>query len=207
MSLNLNTIPANSNKSSTRPLAKAGSQPARVAAVVDLGVQARPPFKGKEKAPVHQVFVNFELVNDSYQSEDGKTIKQRIGPKPFNMVAKNSEMYNNSAIAQFLKSIDPNDSIKGDLTALADKPCLATVVHNEGIGQHAGKKFANLTQVMVAPEGFPVAALSTPPVVFTFDNPTEEAWKSLPEFIQNKIKGALNYKGSKVEALVSKLGA
>ena len=204
MSLNLNNVPTNSNKSSNRPLAKAGSQPARVAAVVDLGVQARPPFKGKEKAPVHQVFINFELVNDSYEHE-GKTVKQRIGPKPFNIVAKNSEMYDNSAIAKFLKAIDPNDSIKGDLTALADKPCLATVVHNEGIGQHAGKKFANLTQVMIAPEGFPVAALSSAPVVFSFDNPTEESWKALPEFIQNKIKNALNYKGSKVEALVSKL--
>ncbi|MGI0010131.1 MAG: phage replication initiation protein, NGO0469 family [Nitrosopumilaceae archaeon] len=206
MSLNLNDAPANSNKSIDRALPKAGSQPARIAQVIDLGVQPRPAFKGKEKSPVHQVFINFELVNDEYEFE-GKKIKHRIGPKPFNVVSKSSEMYDNSAIAKFLKAIDPNDSIKGSLPELLDKPCLATIVHNEGMGKYAGRKFANLTQVMLAPEGFPIGGLSTPAVVFSFDNPTEDAWKAMPDFLKNKIKTALNYRGSKVEALVNQLAA
>jgi hypothetical protein len=60
---------------------------------------------------------------------------------------------------------------------------------------------------MSPPEGYPVPALSSPAVVFSFDNPTPEAWATLPSFIKDKIKAALNYRGSKVETMVNGLGA
>ena len=205
MSLDINS-PTTTSVKSDRPLPKSGPQPARVAQIIDLGVQARPAFQGKEKAPVHQVYVNFELVNDTYEYE-GKQVKHRIGPKPYSVVSKTSTFYGNSAISKFLSSIDPDDSIKGKLAALVDRPCYVVIAHNEGIGKHQGRKFANITQVMIAPEGLPVAQLSTPPTVFEFDNPTEDSWKAMPKFLQDKVKTALNYKGSKVEALVQTIVA
>lgn len=206
MSLDLNTAPARAVRTTDRPLPKAGVQPARVAQIIDLGIQPRKAFKGKEKPPVPQVMVNIELVADEYEVE-GKKVKHRLAPKDFNIVSRNSEMYTNSAIAAFLNSIDPKDTIKGKLADLGDKPCLATVVHVPGQGKYQGRTFAQITQVMQPPEGYPVPPLSAPPVVFSFDAPTEEAWKTVPNYVQEKIKNALNYKGSKVEELVNKLGS
>lgn len=201
MSLDLNAPMASGKKSIDRPLPKAGVQPARVAQVIDLGIQPRAAFKGKEKSPVPQVLVNLELVADEYEVE-GQKVKHRLAPKAFNIVSRSSEMYGNSAIASFLTAIDPKDTVQGKLTELVDKPCLATVVHVAGTGKHQGRTFANITQVMQPPEGYPVPALSTPAVVFSFDNPTQEAWGAIPGFIKEKIKSALNYRGSKVEELV-----
>jgi hypothetical protein len=206
MSLDLNTAVQSNVNRVERPLPKAGPQPARVAQVIDLGVQPRAPFKGKEKSPVPQVLVNLELVANEYE-QDGKKIRHRLAPKAFNIVSRNSEMYSNSAIASFLAAIDPTDSVQGKLTELVDKPCLATVVHVAGTGKHQGRTFANISLVMSPPEGYPVPALSSPAVVFSFDNPTPEAWATLPSFIKDKIKAALNYRGSKVETMVNGLGA
>jgi hypothetical protein len=201
MSLDLNAVPRSNRPAVDRPLPKAGAQPARVAQVIDLGVQPRAAFKGKEKSPVPQVLVNLELVTDEYEVE-GKKVKHRLAPKAFNIVSRSSEMYGNSAIAGFLNDIDPSDTVKGKLMELADKPCLATVVHVAGTGKHQGRTFANISRVMQPPEGYPVPALSTPAMVFSFDTPSVEAWKSIPKFVQDKIKSALNYKGSKVEEMV-----
>ncbi len=41
--------------------------------------------------------------------------------------------------------------------------------------------------------------------VFVFDEPTKEGWEALDRWMQDKIKGALNYEGSAVEALVLSL--
>jgi len=204
MSLNVNTAAPQEKPRVERPLPTPGSRPARIAQVVDLGIQTRQPFKGKEKAPVHQVFINFELVTDEYEYE-GKKVRHRLGPKPLNMVSKKSEFYQNSAIAEFLSGIDPADTAKGDLTLLANRPCLAVITHVDGYGKNAGRKFAAVSKVMEAPEGYPVPQLGSPAVVFTFDAPTEDAWKALPIFIQEKIKSAVNYPGSKVEAMVKSI--
>ncbi len=201
MSLDLNESTAKGSKFPERPLPKPGAQPARIAQVIDIGVQARPDFKGKAKSPVPQVLINIELVTDEYEF-DGKKVKHRLAPKAFNIVSRSSEMYGNSAICGFLNDVDPQDSVKGKLTDLVDKPCLATVVHVAGTGKHLGRTFANIKRVMQPPEGYPVPALSTPTTVFSFDEPTAEAWATIPEFIKTKIKLALNYKGSKVEDLV-----
>ena len=204
MSIDLNDVPSNEKPRVERTLPKAGVQPARVSQIIDLGVQARLPFKGKEKSPVRQVLVNHELVTDEYEFE-GKKYRHKIALKPFNIVSRSSEMYGNSAIAGYLSSIDPKDTSGGKLEALADLPCLATVVHVKGTGKHEGRTFANITTVMQPPENYPVPALLSPAVVFSFDAPTEESWAAIPEFIQNKIKNAVNYRGSKVEELVNKL--
>lgn len=206
MSLNLSEVPANDAKKFDKPLPKAGVQPARVSHVIDLGIQTRLPFKGKEKSPVHQVMITHELVTDEYSFED-KKFKHRLSMKPFNVVSKNSEMYSNSAIADYLSGIDPKDSVKGDLVKLVNTPCLATVVHVDGLGKHLGKKFANIVRVSAPPDGYTVPELSSPPVVFDFYKPDEAVWEQIPSFIQDRIKSAVDYPGSKVEALVKRLEA
>lgn len=187
-----------------RPLPKAGVQPARIAQIIDLGVQARFPYQGKEKPPVPQVFVNLELVTDEFEV-DGEKIKHRLGLRPLTIISRASQHFEKSSISAFLKAVDPTNKLNGSLDKLGDTPVLATVVHVAGVGKHSGRTFANITAIMQPPENYPVPQLSSPPVVFSFDNPTREAWDLIPVFLQEKIKTALNYKGSKVEALVLKI--
>lgn len=205
MSLNVNDAGGSSGPSqSTRPLPTTGVRPARISQIVDLGVQPRKPYQGQEKSPIQQIFINLELVTDEYEYE-GEKVRHRLGPKPFSFVSRSHKNYNNSAIADFLNGIDPKDSVKGDLAKLANRACLASIAHVDGFGQHVGKKFASITKVMEPPENYPVPELSAPAIVFSFDAPTAEAWNGIPKFLQEKIKLALNYPNSKVEALVKSL--
>lgn len=188
-------------KREPRPMPKAGSHPARVMHVVDLGLQARKPFKGVEKGPARQVWVNFELVNSEFQME-GETVRHRVSTRPMSVVSGE-----NAAITKFLSSIDPSGNIGKSLDKLANSPCLVNIVHVKGVGENADKTYANLTGATPVPEGFPVKELSVAPAVFSFDTPTYEAYSVLPPFVQDWIKGSLGFKGSRVEPIANKVDA
>lgn len=182
------------------PLAKAGVQPARIVHVVDLGVQKR-EWQGEVKTPARQLFINIELVNDEYEV-NGEKRRQRVSPRPFNVLTDEK-----AALTKFLKSIDPANAIAGDLTKLANLPIMASVIHNKRVKNGQEVTYANYGGGLPAPEGFPIKELLTPALVFSYDEPTAEAYKELPNFLKDKIKAAVNFTGSKVETIVKAVEA
>jgi hypothetical protein len=207
MGMNLNEL-AKSNKGSggDRPKPKAGSQAARVVHVVDLGVQPRKPYMGKEKKPARMVWVNFELPNDKFDFKgEGKLEPHRISTAP--MTASNDPK---AALYKLMNSLDPQGMLAGDLTKLVNTPCLVTVVYNkQPLPDGSTAVYANLSQVIQYPDSIPVPVppLSIEGGSFSFDSPDIKVWESLPSFIQEKIKGALNFKGSAVEKMLQEAQA
>src|SRR5690606_10512687 len=89
----------------------------------------------------------------------------------------------------------------GDFTELVNTPCMVTVVQNAGKGKNAGKVYTNIASVstMRAKEARNAADLVNEPKVFVLDEPDLTIFKSLPQWLQDKIKGNLEYKGSALE--------
>lgn len=195
MSLKVSSIAK--TPSGPRYLPKAGTVPARILSVVDLGVQERKPFQGKPKDPARQVSVTFELPNDKFEY-NGEMVPARISPKIFNV-----SMDPKSALFKFMQSVDPSNSKDGDLEQYPNTPCLVTIVHNTVKVDGQDRTYANVTGVMPAPDGFPVPELSSEPFVFSFDAPTLEAYSLCPRYLRELISSAVNFEGSAAEEIAS----
>lgn len=186
-----------------RPLPAAKTQPARIVHVIDLGVQKRRAFQGKDKDPCRQIFINLELVNEKHVDEEsGKEYRLNVSPRRFNFI--NDEK---SKLVQFVKSVDPENKCEGDLAKLVGLPTMVTVVHVKVQKDGEEATYANVGGIIPPPDEFPIKPLFAEPVFFNFDEPTEEALRAMPKFLHEIMAEAVNYKGSKTQALIEKIKA
>jgi hypothetical protein len=72
-----------------------------------------------------------------------------------------------------------------------------------GLNKNGYVKIKNVTG---APDGIPVPELANDPVIFDFEDPDLEIYRRFPEFVQNKIKAALNLPGTPLEAALAAEG-
>ncbi len=204
MGLNANNVKADKKNFVEQPPTKVGNHAARVVQVLDLGLQNQRPYKGEEKPPKHTISLTYELSHEFMVDEEGNAIENK--PKwlseefPFNSLkaelAKSTKRYH---------AIDPEGQCGGDFTKMTSMPCTISLVHNPGKGQYAGRIFENIGNV-TAPGGFPgyvQPELINAPKVFTLDDPDMEVFLSLPDFLQDKIKGNLEFKGSKLDVALN----
>ena len=170
---------------------------ARIVIIADLGVQEQRPYKGQEKPPVQEILVTYELVTEFMKDEDGNDDEER--PR---WITERFPLYNLKAdkaksTRRYL-ALDPKMEHQGDFTALLGAPCLVTVVNNE----RDGRVYNNVGNISAALKGIPVPELVNEPVLFDFDEPSQDAWDRMPDWMNDVIQESLSYKGSKVQAMV-----
>ena len=205
MSLNANKVKVESNnKRVEQEPVKIGNHAARVVQVLDLGLQPQRPYKGEAKPPKHCIQLTYELSHEFIKDEEGNLVedKPRWLSEDFPFYSLQAELAKSTK--RYL-AIDPDQTVGGDFTKLVGMPCTVGIVHNKGNGKHAGKIFDNIGVVTgpTAMPGYNQPELVNTPKVFTLDEPDMEVFSALPEFLQEKIKGNLEYKGS---ALAKELG-
>jgi hypothetical protein len=198
----LNAAEKKSTKKSTRvpqPNIEVGSHAARLVQVIDLGLQPQKPYKGTVKEPVDMLYVTYELSHVFMLNEKGEEEPDRPRwiSEDFAFYslkadkAKSTERYN---------ALDAKKEYNGDWTKLVGAPCNVLVVHNP----RDGKVYDNVGSVSPAVKlpGYVQPDLKNPPLVFDLSAPDLEVFNKLPEFLQLRIKGNLNYQGSKLQALL-----
>jgi len=197
--------PAGSNNSGMEaPLLTPGAYPARVVQVVFVGVQEQRPFKGQAKDPIDEVRITYELSEEFMQDADGNDLEDK--PRwftesiPFHSLevdrARSTKRYN---------AIDPNDTCDGDFGKLLGLPCQVVLVNNKGKA-NPDKIYTNITDVTPAPN---MRGYTQPDLVndtFYFDpqddNVDVEAFRGLPEWLQEVITKALDFKDSPLAAKI-----
>lgn len=200
MSLNAKTVPKGGG-GNKQPLLDIGTYPARVVRIIDLGLQPQRPFKGKDKPPAHEVQMTYELLDAFMVDEDGK--EQEDKPR---WVHETFPLHNLSAdLAKSTKrymALDPDMDFDGDFTKLIGIPCNVTIVHGQGKGANAGKTYENIGSVTAMREKDAKRApeLVNEGQVFTLDDPDMEVFGGLPDWLQDKIKGNLEFGGSLLDA-------
>lgn len=205
MALNVNKLPK-TKSSSSKPRSEAldaGSYPGRVVHIIDLGLQPQRPYKGTEKPPAYCVRLVYELADEFMLDEDGNEDEDK--PR---WVAEDFPMYSleveNAKSTQRYNALDPKSEYEGDFAKLVECPCNITLIQNEGKGANAGKVYNNVSGVtpMRAKAIASAPELANPPIVFSLDEPDLEVFEGFPDFLQDKIKGNLEFAGSPLEALL-----
>lgn len=200
MGLNANKVKASNKDYVAQEPLKAGNHASRVVQVIDLGLQPQRPYKGQEKPPAHFVHVTYELSHEFMKDAEGNNEedKPRWISEDFPFLSLQADRAKSTK--RYL-AIDPEQTVGGDFTKLVGMPCTVAVVQNPGNGKHAGTIFNNVAAVSgpIAMPGYVQPELVNQPKVFVLDDPDMEVFLSLPEWLQDKIKGNLEYAGSPLE--------
>ena len=169
---------------------------ARLVQVLDLGLQPQRPYQGKDKPPVNEIMLTYELTDEFMKDEEGNDVEDK--PRwisetlPFYGLfadkAKSTQRYN---------AFDPDETYGGDFAQLIGLPVNVTVVNN-AVGDKVYDNVANVA-AMSAKKAATCPELVNPAKVFDLDNPDMEVFNALPEWLRDKIKSNLNYQGSPLQ--------
>lgn len=200
-------LKADNNQSNIKrveqPIIEADVYPARLVQVVELGLQAQRPYKGAEKAPTNEIMLTYELVDVFMVDEEGNELEDK--PR---WVSEFMPFYglgaDNARSTKRYLAFDPDKKFDGDFSKIIGMPCNITIVNNV----KDGKTYINVANVasMSAKKAANVAELKNEPKVFDLDAPDLATFQSFPQFLQEKIKNNLHFKGSKLEAILSGVG-
>lgn len=177
-----------------------GAYPARLVQIISLGLQPQRPFKGQEKPPANELMFTYELVDTFMKDEDGNDIedKPRWISETFPLRSLAAE---NARSTERYLAFDPEKIYEGDFAQLIGQPVNVIIVNNAS-GDKVYDNVGNVT-AMRAKDAAKCPPLVNPTKVFDLDDPDMEVFNALPQWIRDKIKGNLHFKGSTLEKLVA----
>lgn len=154
-----------------------GTHIARFVGVTNLGHQPGFTWQGKKIDSQYKLELTYELVTT--EMSDGRPfwVSEEV-----NNTDNNEGNLNSRCIAAGV-------NIHGSMTDLIDKPVMVTIRHND-------KGYPKVTNVSGVPAGIPVPELRNDPQIFDIyaEPPHMEMFQKFPEFKQNKIQDALDFK-------------
>lgn len=197
MSMNANDHSSSSSAPSD-PL-DPGSYPGRVVVVANIGLQSQRPYQGEEKAPKHEFFVTYELIDEFVKDEDGydDPEKPRWISERFSINPLSSE--NAKSTARYL-ALDPQNKYDGDWSKLIGTPCIVNITQTPS-KKDKTRIYNNVrgVQSMRPKDAQNAAELVNEAVVFDFYDPDVKVFLAFPAFLQKIIKESLDYEGSDLE--------
>lgn len=197
---NAKEVPMGDNNNDRPEPMEPGTYGARLVQILILGVQPQREFKGEAKPPKLEIMLTYEFNDEFMKDEDGEDILDKprwlSETMPFNNLA--------AELAKSTKryyAFDAKGEYDGDWSQLIGAPCMVTVVVDEGKGKNAGKKYENVAAVtaMRPKEAAKAPALVNPSKLFDFYNPDMEVFNKLPQWLQDKMKSAVDFGGSALE--------
>ena len=180
-----------------RKLPEAGARKAYFNRYIVAGNHTVRGFEGAPDKDAPQIILGWELVEDFTAEETPRP----MWIKPFGNgnindydteKSKKVKWMTNMFLDYNMEHSDPSDFL--------GHGCRVIIKHNAGKGQHAGKTFANFSDVRDYDGDLP--PISQPPVYFDFYNPTKETLEKLFPWEVEFLQKANDYKGSKLEALI-----
>ncbi len=167
-------------------LAPQGTHVGRCYMVVDMGLQDT-PFGAK-----HKIRIGWELTNELMA--DGR---------PFSVSKEyTASLHPDSNLAQDLVSWRgvsfTEEELAGfDVFKVLGAPAMLTVIHGKS---KAGKTFANVKGVTSLPKGMTKPVAVNEALSFSLEDPNEEMFKKLPEWIQKKVNRSESPSDAEMEA-------
>lgn len=179
-----------------------GTYPAQTVQIIDLGLQPQ-MYLGETKDPKNEIMVTYELADEFMKDEEGNDIedKPRWVSETFPLNSLNSDKAKST---QRYFALDPNVKHDGDWSKLLGIPASITIVNKPGKGKNAGKVYNNIGAVsaMRPRDAERLPKLKNDAKFFTLDDPDIEVFLTFPDWIQDKIKKGLEFKGSQLDKLL-----
>ena len=174
--------------------------PARVVQIIDLGLQDGGEWKGEKKPPANVIRVTYELVDAFMVDKDGNEIedKPRWISEELKMFSPDADL---AKCNKRYKAIDPDCVHDYNWGELLGMPCSVLTVQKVSKGK-TYDNVGNVTPYRVSKRNPELPELVNEPKMFDLEEPDLDIFQSLPQWLQDKIKGNLEYKGSALEALL-----
>jgi len=161
-----------------------GTYMARISSIIDLGLQPQTDWQtGEPTDDKNRVLFTWELPTEiiKIQHEDGSDEElPRLISKEYTL-----STYERANLMQLIKALLPGCT---NLNEMLNLTCMVT------IGSTVNGN-AKVTAVVPVPKGMPVDELSKPASYFDFEAPDEGMFLNQPDWIQEKLKTAVNYNG------------
>lgn len=205
MSLNAKKLPASANNNTKRPdPLEEGTYPARLVQVLLMGIQKERPYKGEERAPRLYVRLTYEMLDEFMKDDDGNDIED----KPRWLSEDVPFMSLKADLAKSTKryyALDPEARYDGDWAQLVGAPCMVTVVTEADKRPGNDRIYEKVASVssMRPKEAAKAPELKNPGRIFDFYEPDLDVFNDLPDWIQDKIKSAVDYEGSALETALA----
>lgn len=207
MALNASKIASGGSRKRQPPL-EAGSSPARLVQLIDLGVQTQRPYKGEEKPPKPEIYTTYELLDEFVVDDEGNEDldKPRWVSERLPMHALDSDLAKSTK--RYI-ALDPEQKFKGDWVQLMGTPCTVTLSADKSNKKGDDGEYIvynNITSVspMKAKDVNKAEPLKNPTKVFDGEDPDMDVFFSLPDWLREIIKEGLNFEGSTLEKALSK---
>lgn len=190
------------------PVLEPGSYPARLVGLITFGIQKQNPYEGQEKPPVAELHTTYELVDEFMPDDEGNPDESKPRWISETLAFHNLTQDKAKSTKRYL-ALDPDQEKGGDWSEVLGSAVLVSIAVKDGKGKNAGNKYENIsgTASMRAKEAVKLPGLVNEPRMFDFYEPDLDKFLALPEWIQKKMKEALDYEGSKLEALVEAQGS
>lgn len=204
MSLNASKIKqTKSDKFKPADPLEAGTYPARLVQVILTGIQSGGSYKGEVKPDKLELRVTYEILDEFMKDEEGNDILDK--PR---WISENFPFFSLKAdLATSTKryfALDPDNKTGGDWATLVGTPCMVTVVQSPSKKPGDDRIYNNVASVssMRPKEAAKAEPLKNPTLVFDFYEPDLDVFLSLPDWLQDRCKGAVDFVGSPLEALL-----
>lgn len=178
------------------PALEPGTYPARLVQIIVLGTQPQRPYQGQPRDPAEDIMLTYELADEFLQDEDGNDIEDK--PRWVSETIRFSDS-DKAHCAKRYKAFDPNKEDDGDWELQIGKPCMVTLNQYQS-GKPGEKVTRNGVVSAVAmrkKDADKAPPLVNDPKVFNIYEPDEEILKSLPQWLQDKIRLAPEFSGEK----------
>ena len=198
MGLNAKKVQGNKQGGQQEPL-EPDVYRARLVQLIDLGLQAQKPYQGKEKPPVQEIMLTYELCEEFMKDEEGNDIEDK--PRWISETLPFFGLYADKAKStQRYKAFDPDEAWGGDFSQAIERPINVTVVNN-AVGDKIYDNIATISP-MRPKDAEKCSPLKNGAKVFDLDAPDITVFNSFPKWIQEKIQANLNYEGSPLQKLL-----
>ena len=149
--------------------------------IIDLGEQ----YSEKYKNYSYKMQIVFELPTETVEV-DGKHEPKQIS-KTFNVTAKAGSKFRDFISAWNGKTYSDDDFCDLEMFDQLGKPCMLNVVNSES------GEYSNIETVMPLIKGMQVPESHTAHIRWDMDAWDDEAFKKLPEWVQDNIKKSTQY--------------
>ena len=149
--------------------------------IIDLGEQYSEAFKNYS----NKCMIVWELPGETIEI-DGEQ-KPRQLSKEFTIASSNKSNLRKFIESWNGKTYSDEEFVNIELFDQIGKPCQLNVVLN------STGEYANVDNIMPIPRGFPAPTTETPPIKWDIEAWNDEVFKTLPEWIQEKIKKSTQY--------------
>lgn len=186
--------PKTGNTFAKQEAVEAGTYPARLVRILSLGLQNQRAFEGQTKPPAYEIQLTYELLDEFMKDEAGNDIedKPRWISETMPLRALDSDLAKST---KRYRVFDPENNFEGDFTKCLGVPVsVALGVNAKGYNTVLDVSIMRKRDADRAPE------LINESTYFDINNPDMKVFESLPNWVKEKMKENLEFKGSALEA-------